>query len=116
MVGIEITHVINFKRELKNYEEERQELKQLNWGELTLDCYLERLIADTFYHIYGHNGYEANIYKIRFEDVDFIGKEKIKSVIDEFFSKRSPYDDEDEIEHKRVYDYMMSEVNLYDKI
>ena len=110
MVGLEITHVVNFKRELKNYEEEKQEWEQLNCGELKLDSYLERLITETFYHIYGHNGYEANIYKIRFEDVDCIGKEKIKSIIDNVFSKRTPYDDENEIELKRVYSLMMNEV------
>ena len=110
MVGVEITHVVNFKRELEKYEEERQEFERLNWGELTFDYYLKSVIKDVFYHIYGHSEYEENIYKIRFENVDVVGKEKIKSIIDEFFSNRTPYDDEDEIELKRIYSLMMQEV------
>ena len=110
MVGVEITHVVDFKRELKNYEEEKQELKQLGWGELALDCYLERLIGDAFYHIYGHNGYDANIYKIRFENVDVVEREKIKSIIDQYFNKRNPYNDEDEMELKRVYNLIIKEL------
>lgn len=113
MISVEITHVVDFKRELEEYEEAKQEWKQWNLGELTLDFYLKDLIANAFHHIYGRNGYEANIYKIRFENVNIIGREKIRSVIDEFFGKRNPYNDEDKAELKRVYNWMMSEVEKY---
>ena len=48
---------------------------------------------------------------IRSELEDAVGKEKVECAIERFFSEQTPYNDENAVELKRVYNLMMDQVN-----